>query len=691
MASAAPQEAVVYSFGRFALDAGQRVLARDGQPLHLTPRELDILAALVVRHGELVDKGWLLQEVWRGVCVEECNLSQHVAALRRVLEDDARQPIYIETVPRRGYRFVARVAIGAEALRVGGTAQTAPVAGGPALRQEPPLAATVVPDVPPAVAPPPPDVPPAAALPPPEVPPAVVPPPPEVPPAVAPPPPDVPPAVAPRAPPAPPRRSRFALAALALAMVAGTASLGSWTQLSGTTAQPRLLRIGAMAILPTTNLTGDGHQDAVARQVTSDLSADLARIAGLRIVRTEPAAGAGHPASGAEAILETALLGGQDGRRVAVELIDARTERLLWAEVHAFDLVTWGEVRRNLVRALVGQLGDARQGGADDVAAGAVREQALARQYLSQGTGQVVEEALEHFQAAAALDPMLATAHVGVAEAYLLGLERRVLEPKAALAGAEAAARRALEIDPDLAEARGALGEVAAARWDFEAAEAYYRSALALDPSLAGVHADYAMMLAVMGRRDEAVAEARIARDLNPGCPVVATVLAAVYSSAGLHEQAQERALAALRLKPNFAPAYAVLGWAHQARGHHTEAVAAFGEAARLSGRAPHHLSALARAHASAGAREEALGLLGELERRASALELAEVRAALGEPDRAAQLLERAVAEATPWLQQVESGIGLAVLPGRPPPAHHVARLRLASIGAVRPLAQNGP
>ena len=309
----------------------------------------------------------------------------------------------------------------------------------------------------------------------------------------------------------------------------------------------------------------------------------------------------------------------------------------------------------------------------------------------AQGTGQVVEEALEHFQAAAALDPLLAPAHVGVAEAYLLGLERRVLEPKAALAGAEAAARRALEIAPDLAEARGALGEVAAARWDFEAAEAHYRSALALDPSLAGVHADYAMLLAVMGRRDEAVAEARIARDLNPACPVAATVLAAAYASAGNHEEAQERALAALRLQPNFAPAYAVLGWAHQARGRHAEAVAAFGEAARLSGRAPHHVAALARAHARAGARSEALGLLGELERRASPLELAEVRAALDQPDHAARLLERAVAEATPWLQQVESGIGLAAIPGGAPLADHVARLRLASIGAVGPLAQSGP
>jgi DNA-binding winged helix-turn-helix (wHTH) protein/tetratricopeptide (TPR) repeat protein len=675
MAVAAPQDAVVYSFGRFALDVRQRVLSKDGQPLHLTPRELDILAMLVVRHGELVDKGKLLEEVWHGVCVEECNLSQHVASLRRVLEDDARQPSYIETVPRRGYRFVARVALGIEVPR--GAPVAPPIPEGPSVPAtvvaEPPFAAgPQLSETPPAV---PPTLPQAPSLP------AVVVP-------------DVPSAVGllpSKAPPAVPRRSRLALAGLALLLALGTASLGSWTQLSHTAAQPNPLRIGAVAILPTTNLTGDGHQDAVARQVTSEFSADLARTVGLRVVPSDPSAGAGHPAGGAEAILETALLGGQEERRVAVELIDARTERLLWAEVRDFDLVTWGQVRRQLVMALVYQLEGARQRGADDVAAAAVREQALARQYLSQGTGQVVEEALEHFQAAAALDPLLAPAHVGVAEAYLLGMERRVLEPKAALAGAEAAAHRALEIAPDLAEARGALGEVAAARWDFEAAEAYYRSALSLDPSLGGVHADYAMLLAVMGRRDEAVAEARIARDLNPACPVAATALATVYSSAGNHEEAQERALAALRLKPNFAPAYAVLGWAHQARGRHAEAVAAFGEAARLSGRAPHHVAALARAHARAGAHSEAMGLLGELERRASPLELAEVRAALGQPDHAARLVERAVAEATPWLQQVQSGIGLAAIPGQAPLAGHVARLRLASLGAVGPVAQSGP
>src|SRR5512132_3261090 len=97
------------AFGPFVLDGRQRILRRDGELLRLTPREIDVLVALVERHGELVEKSRFFDQVWRGLAVEECNLSQHVAALRRVLHDDARIPTYIETVPRRGYRFVAPV------------------------------------------------------------------------------------------------------------------------------------------------------------------------------------------------------------------------------------------------------------------------------------------------------------------------------------------------------------------------------------------------------------------------------------------------------------------------------------------------------------------------------------------------------------------------------------------------------
>lgn len=104
-----------YCFGPFALDMTRRVLMRSGMPQRLTPREIDVLAVLVERHGEIVEKGQLFELVWQGADVDECNLAQQIALLRRVLGDDAREPTYIETVPRRGYRFVAPVSLEVEA------------------------------------------------------------------------------------------------------------------------------------------------------------------------------------------------------------------------------------------------------------------------------------------------------------------------------------------------------------------------------------------------------------------------------------------------------------------------------------------------------------------------------------------------------------------------------------------------
>jgi serine/threonine-protein kinase len=285
---------------------------------------------------------------------------------------------------------------------------------------------------------------------------------------------------------------------------------------------------------------------------------------------------------------------------------------------------------------------------------------------------QVVAEALEHFTAAARLDPSYVLAHVGVAEAYLLGAKQRVLEPKGALADAEDAAERALELDPGQAEAHGVLGEIAAARWDFAGAEGSYRRALALDPSIASVHERYSALLTVENRHEDAIAEARVARDLAPGCPSAGTALAAASYHGGQLDEALQQALAVLRLTPRFAAAYDVIGWAYQAKGRHVEAVAAFREAVRVSGRSPPYLAALARAHALAGAPERARRLLAELkqsarDRATSPLDLAEVLAAVGEPKQALEQVERAVAEGFPLLQHADAGVGLAALHDRAP------------------------
>src|SRR5215203_3779168 len=98
-----------YEFGPFRLDAGERVLLQERQIVPLRPKDLELLLALVENSGRLVEKDELLGRVWPDSFVEEANLSHHVFTLRRVLGDDREASRYIETVPRRGYRFVAPV------------------------------------------------------------------------------------------------------------------------------------------------------------------------------------------------------------------------------------------------------------------------------------------------------------------------------------------------------------------------------------------------------------------------------------------------------------------------------------------------------------------------------------------------------------------------------------------------------
>src|SRR5262245_48726276 len=99
----------LYDFGPFRLDLAERVLFRDGQPISLTPKAYDLLVALVERYGRVVEKEELMRVVWPETIVEEGNLTHHISVLRKVLGESAGERPYIETIPRRGYRFLAEV------------------------------------------------------------------------------------------------------------------------------------------------------------------------------------------------------------------------------------------------------------------------------------------------------------------------------------------------------------------------------------------------------------------------------------------------------------------------------------------------------------------------------------------------------------------------------------------------------
>src|ERR1051325_6735957 len=98
-----------FEFDNFLLDAQQRIVFRDGQPLELTPKVFDILFELIESGGRVVEKKELMESVWPDSFVEESNLTQHISTLRKKLGQDASQQRYILTVPGRGYRFVVPV------------------------------------------------------------------------------------------------------------------------------------------------------------------------------------------------------------------------------------------------------------------------------------------------------------------------------------------------------------------------------------------------------------------------------------------------------------------------------------------------------------------------------------------------------------------------------------------------------
>src|ERR1700719_4608315 len=125
------QTKVIFEFGPFRLNPSERLLLRDQVPVRLPPKAFDALVVLVENRGHLLEKDELLRKVWPDTFVEESNLAQHISVLRKALQEGEDSPRYIETVPTRGYRFVAQV------REVGGMAGESSVLSGPSGSRRP--------------------------------------------------------------------------------------------------------------------------------------------------------------------------------------------------------------------------------------------------------------------------------------------------------------------------------------------------------------------------------------------------------------------------------------------------------------------------------------------------------------------------------------------------------------------------
>jgi tetratricopeptide (TPR) repeat protein len=263
--------------------------------------------------------------------------------------------------------------------------------------------------------------------------------------------------------------------------------------------------------------------------------------------------------------------------------------------------------------------------------------------------------AIDHFGRAIAADSQCALAYSGLADCYGLFAFLSLQAPDEVLPKARDAARTALTLDDELAEAHASLASITKVyEWDWHRAEKGYLRALALNPSYATGHRWYAAHLAAVGRRDESVAAIRRASELDPVSPIIVTELSWNSYMAREFDLARSQALEALDLQPGFAPALFALGLACERCARHEEALEAF-RAAALQSPNPAVLASEAHLLAGTGRRDEAMILmerLMELSRQRYVAPYWFAIVAAGMKDRQAGLtwLERALDQHDVWL-----------------------------------------
>lgn len=269
------------------------------------------------------------------------------------------------------------------------------------------------------------------------------------------------------------------------------------------------------------------------------------------------------------------------------------------------------------------------------------------RYLLNRRTSEALHKSVQYFQKAIQLDPHYAVAYSGLADSHLTLLDLGQLSTEVATREADAAARKALQIDDALAEAHSSLGHSAFHQFDWPTTETEFRRALELSPNYVLAHHYYANYLTVVGRTEEALSEARSALLLDPVSLPAGANLSNLLYFARRYEEAIAQAIHVLEIDPTFYRAYMDLGRAYEQQKNLSKAIAAFRKIVTASARSPAYLMDLAHAYALAGQRRKASQLLQELQRLSrkryvAPYSIAVVLAGLGDKEQTLAWLEKA-------------------------------------------------
>jgi TolB-like protein/Flp pilus assembly protein TadD len=552
-----------------------------------------VLAVLVEHPGKVVTRDELRQRVWpSNVYVDfDQGLNNAVKKLREALGDSADSPRLIETVARHGYRFIATVSA---------------VTAQPAQSGRP-------------------------------------------------------------------LGSRTLRNSILIGLTAGLLAAFAYWAWRGSNTHIAPSGKVTLAVLPFENLSGNSDQEFFSDGLTEEMIAQLGKLNPDRLTVIARGSVVKYKGSTlgvnqigrelhADYLVQGSVRRAPDRVRITVHLIQVADQTERWADSYDRDLkdilalqdavarTIAGQINITLAPAQASQLSSRRTVDPD-----AYEAYLKGRYYWNKRTAEGMQKAAVYFQQAIDKDPSYAAAYSGLADSNSGLAWHGFTSPAETLPRALAAALKAVEIDPQSAEAHASVALVLIHQWDWPRAEAEFKRALQLDPRYANAHHWYGDYLSVMGRHEEALAEAKKASNLDPLNLMIGTWLGLRYYLAHKYESAIEQGRSTVELDPNFAASHLVLGEAYVQMGLHEEGLAELHSAASLSGNNPLYLAQVAVAYASQGSKTEALQIAAQLQaastdRYVSPYGLAQIYAALKDEEQTFKWLQTAYDGRAVWM-----------------------------------------
>jgi TolB-like protein/DNA-binding winged helix-turn-helix (wHTH) protein/Flp pilus assembly protein TadD len=592
-------------FDFFELDLRAGELRKRGIRLRLQEQPFLILQTLLENPGEIVTREELKKKIWPEDTFVDFDHGLHSAVnrLRDALSDSADRPRYVETVSRRGYRFIGR--IDSPASPSGSNGQLASASEGGEEKPASEIWNSWTRFL-----------------------------------------------------------AGFGIAAVIVGLLIAFNVWGLKEWLVGSGSR-RTFR--ALAVLPLDNLSSDPKQDPVADGMTEDLITEISKLPNLKVIShtsVMPYRGSHKtlPQIAQELKVDVVVDGAVqlegDRVRVTARLVDASSDQQIWAEHYDRELsnvlLLQNEVARDVAKQIDLKLTPQQrlrlQAGARPVVPEAYQAYLLGRYYWNQRTASGLAKAGQYFQEAISKDPNYALAYSGLSDYYafltLIG-GPEILPPIQAMTQSKAAAVKALQLDGGAAETHTSMAHVLHNYdWDFAAAEREFQRAIELNPNYATAHHLYSHLLMQLGRTDQSLYEATLAQELDPASPFINNGLARQYYLARKYDQAIAQCHAALNFDPAYLPARIQLGLAYEQKGMLKEAIGQLEKARDMAASLPMAHALLAHAYATAGRKAEAqkeLILLTHIgrERYVPASYLAIVAIALGDKNQAFAYLQK--------------------------------------------------